>query len=86
MNLKNIDLARLICDLVNRSEPPGSCNRSQIVTVPDRLGHDRRYAIDTRKIKIELNWTPRHKFDAGLPQTIAWYQSQEGELFLRRHC
>jgi dTDP-glucose 4,6-dehydratase len=41
--------------------------------VPDRPGHDRRYAIDTSKIRRELGWAPRHDFQAGLRQTVRWY-------------
>jgi dTDP-glucose 4,6-dehydratase len=48
-------------------------NRKLMTFVEDRLGHDFRYAIDYRKIKEELGWSPRHKFSEGLRDTIAWY-------------
>ena len=41
--------------------------------VPDRPGHDRRYAIDARKIRGELGWTPTHDFRSGVLATVAWY-------------
>ena len=41
--------------------------------VDDRLGHDRRYAIDSSKIKKELGWKPHHTFDKGIDKTIDWY-------------
>ena len=42
--------------------------------IPDRLGHDRRYLLDSTKIKETLNWQPKIGFETGLKQTIAWYQ------------
>jgi dTDP-glucose 4,6-dehydratase len=48
---------------------------SLIKWVADRLGHDRRYAIDCSKAKRELGWTPKVAFDDGLRSTIAWYQA-----------
>jgi len=41
--------------------------------VPDRPGHDRRYAIDASKIRADLGWTPRHAFESGLRETVRWY-------------
>ena len=41
--------------------------------VPDRPGHDRRYAIDAAKIRRELGWTPQYDFDSGIARTIEWY-------------
>lgn len=48
--------------------------KSLIQFVKDRLGHDRRYALDTSKIKQELDWYPRHSFEGGIRQTITWYR------------
>jgi dTDP-glucose 4,6-dehydratase len=52
--------------------------RSLIRFVKDRPGHDRRYAIDASKARRELGWAPRHGFEDGLVQTIAWYQENRG--------
>jgi dTDP-glucose 4,6-dehydratase len=67
---KNIDIAHGLLRLLERDE-------SFIRKVPDRLGHDRRYAIDADKIRRELGWEPRHTFDTGLPATVAWYRDHE---------
>jgi dTDP-glucose 4,6-dehydratase len=52
----------------------GMCSYTELKTfVPDRPGHDRRYAIDASKIRAELGWTPRHAFESGLRETVRWY-------------
>lgn len=67
---RNIDVTREILKILGKSE-------SLIEFVKDRPGHDRRYAIDFSKIKKELGWTPKHKFEEGLKETIEWYQENE---------
>ncbi|MCD6025368.1 MAG: rfbB [Fibrobacteria bacterium] len=67
---KNMDIALGILALMGKDE-------SSIRYVEDRLGHDRRYAIDADKIRGELGWEPRHTFDSGLPATVAWYVKNE---------
>jgi len=62
----NIDIVKLILSILGKSE-------SLIRFVPDRPGHDLRYAIDASKIKRELGWEPRHSFDTGLKGTVDWY-------------
>ncbi len=63
---KNIDVVKLILAHLGKPE-------SLISFVKDRPGHDRRYAIDSRKIREELGWQPLHKFDVALGETINWY-------------
>lgn len=63
---KNIDVVKLILARLGKPE-------SLISYVKDRLGHDRRYAIDSRKVREELGWQPIHKFDTALGETVDWY-------------
>jgi dTDP-glucose 4,6-dehydratase len=73
--VRNIDTAHLVCDLLNRMKPrsDGGSYRSQIRFVTDRLGHDRRYAINAAKVGRELGWQPQESFASGLERTVAWY-------------
>jgi dTDP-glucose 4,6-dehydratase len=68
---ENIEIAHLILDALGKP-------RSLIRHVTDRLGHDRRYAIDARKIERELGWKPAREFASGLRDTIEWYRSHRG--------
>ena len=53
---------------------PSAVSHARLTTfVPDRPGHDRRYAIDASKITRELGWTPRRDFESGLRETVLWY-------------
>jgi dTDP-glucose 4,6-dehydratase len=72
---RNIDVVMAICDLMNGLVPRarGSRYRELIKFVPDRPGHDLRYAIDFSKLKIELGWAPQHSFEQGLSTTVQWY-------------
>ncbi|MCX7981699.1 MAG: dTDP-glucose 4,6-dehydratase [Syntrophales bacterium] len=70
---ENITIVELICDLLDEKFPCGTSRRSLITFVPDRPGHDRRYAIDFSKIRRELGWSPRESFESGLKKTINWY-------------
>ena len=67
---KNIDIVRLICRALGKSE-------SLITYVSDRKGHDMRYAIDPTKIHNELSWLPETKFEDGIQKTIQWYLSNK---------
>lgn len=73
---KNIDIARLICSIMDRllGRPEGS-SQSLLTHVTDRAGHDLRYAIDASKLRQELGWQPSLSFEEGLERTIRWYLS-----------
>jgi dTDP-glucose 4,6-dehydratase len=73
--MKNLDVVHLLCDLLDELRPRTDAQsyRTQIRFVTDRPGHDRRYAIDTRKITSELGWQPAESFHSGLRRTVAWY-------------
>ncbi|MBN2643206.1 MAG: dTDP-glucose 4,6-dehydratase [Victivallales bacterium] len=72
---KNIEVVNTVCELLDELSPrkDGLSYKTQITFVPDRPGHDLRYAIDATKIKNELGWTPQETFDSGLRKTVAWY-------------
>jgi len=73
---KNIDVVRTLCDLVDEIAPrPGGASRRDLITfVPDRPGHDLRYAIDCTRIETELDWLPAESFETGLRKTVEWYR------------
>ena len=68
----NIEVVRLICDMMDR-HVQGKSHNDLITYVDDRPGHDRRYAIDSTKIRRELGWEPRETFESGLAATVRWY-------------
>ena len=71
----NINVVKTICQILNDIEPrpDGKSYTEQIIFVKDRLGHDRRYAIDASKIERELGWRPAETFDTGIRKTVQWY-------------
>jgi dTDP-glucose 4,6-dehydratase len=77
----NVQVVDAICDALDRSWPassnPALANRSSYrdlkTFVADRPGHDRRYAINAAKIRRELGWSPKHRFEEGLAATVRWY-------------
>ncbi|KNH03575.1 dTDP-glucose 4,6-dehydratase [Qipengyuania citrea LAMA 915] len=75
----NLAVVEAICDALDqrRALADGSRRRDLIAFVTDRPGHDRRYAIDARKIEHELGWRPQESFDSGLAKTIDWYLDNE---------
>jgi len=71
----NLDVVQSICRLLDEMLPdsPHRPHQRLITFVADRPGHDRRYAMDTAKIRRELGWEPRENFDSGLRKTVSWY-------------
>jgi len=69
----NLDVVNTICGLLDELSPGSKPYADQITFVKDRPGHDRRYAIDARKIQAELSWFPRESFETGLRRTVQWY-------------
>ena len=70
----NRQVVDAICAELDRLYPERAPHDRLITLVSDRLGHDRRYAIDPTKISNELGWQPRHSFEQGLEATVAWYR------------
>ena len=69
----NLQIVDRICDVLDELRPRAGGYRALKTFVPDRPGHDRRYAIDATKIRTELGWRATHTFETGLRQTIEWY-------------
>lgn len=77
---QNLEVVHTICMLLDERSPRKDAKprASQIAFVPDRPGHDRRYAIDASKLRDELGWVPRHTVEQGLADTVDWYMSNQG--------
>lgn len=72
--MPNIEIVKTICRILDELHPDPQGSYERLITyVDDRLGHDRRYAIDARKIEKELGWKPAETFDTGIRKTVAWY-------------
>lgn len=71
--MANLDVVYLLCDLLDDRAPGNQPRRELIEYVADRPGHDRRYAIDARRIRDELGWQPTVSFAEGLARTVDWY-------------
>jgi dTDP-glucose 4,6-dehydratase len=73
--MTNIDVVNTICSRLDALRPRADGKRyaDQITYVKDRPGHDRRYAIDARKIESELGWKPLETFETGIQKTVLWY-------------
>ncbi|ATX80302.1 dTDP-glucose 4,6-dehydratase [Mariprofundus aestuarium] len=70
---KNIDICRLICQLMDRHAPENAPHEKLITFVKDRPGHDWRYAINAEKMRSDLEWTPSETFETGIRKTVSWY-------------
>jgi dTDP-glucose 4,6-dehydratase len=75
----NLEVVRAICELLDAVVPDAAIGaRENLITfVPDRPGHDLRYAIEATKIQNELGWKPKETFETGLRKTIAWYLANQ---------
>lgn len=73
--ISNIKVVETLCDLLDKFSPrkDGRSYFEQVTFVADRPGHDRRYAIDAKKIWNELGWSPQETFDTGIRKTVRWY-------------
>jgi dTDP-glucose 4,6-dehydratase len=70
----NIEIVKTICALLDELRPSADGSYARLISyVTDRPGHDRRYAIDARKIERELGWRPAETFDSGIRKTVQWY-------------
>ncbi len=70
---RNLEVVHALCDALQDLRPRDGGYRDLVAFVADRPGHDRRYAIDARKIRAELGWAPRESFESGLARTVRWY-------------
>ena len=75
----NIEIVRTVCALLDEMQPDSVGPRERLITfVTDRPGHDRRYAIDARKIADEIGWRPAETFETGIRRTVRWYLDHAG--------
>lgn len=76
----NLQIVTLLCELLDDIRPRqgGKPYKELMTFVPDRPGHDRRYAIDASKIRRELRWSPGHSFEEGMRSTVDWYLDHQG--------
>jgi dTDP-glucose 4,6-dehydratase len=76
----NLEVVHTLCAILDELQPraDGQSYKSQITFVKDRPGHDRRYAIDARKLERELGWKPQETFETGIRKTVQWYLDNQG--------
>ncbi len=77
--MANLEVVRVVCSILDELQPrkDGHSYFEQVTFVKDRLGHDRRYAIDARKIERELGWKPHETFQSGIGKTVKWYLTNQ---------
>ena len=75
----NLDVVKTLCSILDELRPKtdGTKYETQITFVKDRPGHDKRYAIDAKKIEFELNWKPKETFETGIQKTVEWYLNNQ---------
>ena len=75
----NLEVVQTLCTILDQLQPraDGQPYKSQITYVQDRPGHDRRYAIDARKLERELGWKPAETFESGIRKTVEWYLANQ---------
>ena len=73
----NLSIATTICKILDELKPKKNTYKEQITFVPDRAGHDFRYAIDATKVEKELHWSADENFESGIKKTIDWYLKKE---------
>jgi dTDP-glucose 4,6-dehydratase len=75
----NLEIVHAICSILDELRPADTVvpHKKLITYVQDRPGHDRRYAMDTRKIERDLGWQPRETFESGIRKTVEWYLANE---------
>ena len=69
----NLEIVKLICEIIDSNSADENSKKDLITFVKDRPGHDKRYAIDSKKIKNELDWEPKYGLKNGLKTTVEWY-------------
>ncbi len=75
---QNIEIVKTICTLLDELRPDAGGKHERLISfVKDRPGHDRRYAIDARKIERELGWRPKETFESGIRKTLRWYLAHQ---------
>lgn len=86
--ITNIEVVKSICEILDEKSPQaeGRSRLDLITYVPDRPGHDRRYAVNAAKIERELGWRPSESFKTGLERTIDWYLTHESWWLSRRQA